>query len=64
MTEVAADVLRMELPVSIRGLRHVNCDALLDDDGAAVFDPGLPGASTRKALNYDTNSKLPQAGCV
>ena len=58
VTEVAPNVLRMELPVAIPGLRHVNCYALVDDEGAAVIDPGLPGPSTRKALQH----RLAQAG--
>ena len=43
VTEVASNVLRMQLPIRMPGLGHVNCYALLDDDGAAVVDPGLPG---------------------
>lgn len=40
----------MQLPISMPGLGHVNCYALLDDEGAAVVDPGLPGPSTWKAI--------------
>ena len=58
VTEVAPNVLRMELPVAIPGLRHVNCYALIDNEGAAVVDPGLPGPSTREALKH----RLAQAG--
>jgi len=58
VTEVAPNVLRMELPVAIPGLRHVNCYALIDDEGAALVDPGLPGPSTREALR----KRLGQAG--
>jgi glyoxylase-like metal-dependent hydrolase (beta-lactamase superfamily II) len=43
ITELAPNVLRMELPIRMPGLGHVNCYALLDDDGAAVVDPGMPG---------------------
>jgi glyoxylase-like metal-dependent hydrolase (beta-lactamase superfamily II) len=50
VSEVAPDVLRMQLPISMPGLGHVNCYALLDDEGAAVVDPGLPGPSTWKAI--------------
>jgi hypothetical protein len=39
ITEVAPNVLRMELPIRMPGLGHVNCYALLDDNGAAVVDP-------------------------
>jgi glyoxylase-like metal-dependent hydrolase (beta-lactamase superfamily II) len=50
VSEVAPDVLRMQLPISMPGLGHVNCYALLDDQGAAVVDPGLPGPATWKAI--------------
>ncbi len=40
----------MQLPIRMPGLGHVNCYALIDKDGAAVVDPGLPGSSTWKAL--------------
>ena len=43
VSEVAPNVLRMELPIRLPGLGHVNCYAILDDEGAAVVDPGLPG---------------------
>ena len=33
MTEVAPDVLRMELPIHMPGLGHVNCYALIDGEG-------------------------------
>ncbi len=58
VTEVARGVLRMELPIEMPGLGHVNCYALLDDRGAAVVDPGLPGPDTREALRH----RLAQAG--
>jgi len=50
VTEVAEGVLRMQLPISMPGLGHVNCYALLDGDGAAVVDPGLPTAASFNAL--------------
>jgi glyoxylase-like metal-dependent hydrolase (beta-lactamase superfamily II) len=52
VTEVAPGVLRMQLPITMPGLGHVNCYALLDRDGAAVVDPGLPGASTWRAIQH------------
>ncbi|MED5261232.1 MAG: MBL fold metallo-hydrolase [Myxococcota bacterium] len=58
VTEIAENVLRMELPIRMPGLGHVNCYALLDRDGAAVVDPGLPGPATWKALD----DRLRQAG--
>lgn len=48
--EVAPGVLRMQLPIRMPGLGHVNMYALLDDDGAAVVDPGLPGPATWRAI--------------
>ena len=50
VVEVARNVLRMELPIRMPGLGHVNCYALLDDDGATLMDPGLPGPLTWRAL--------------
>lgn len=50
ITEVGADVLRIQLPIVMPGLGHVNCYALLDDRGAALVDPGLPGAGSWKTL--------------
>jgi len=58
VTEVAPNILRMQLPISMPGLGHVNCYALLDDEGAALVDPGLPGSPTWKALQ----DRLKQAG--
>ncbi|MCY4664500.1 MAG: hypothetical protein OXC00_07540, partial [Acidimicrobiaceae bacterium] len=43
VTEVASGVLRLQLPISMPGLGHVNCYALTDSDGVALVDPGLPG---------------------
>jgi glyoxylase-like metal-dependent hydrolase (beta-lactamase superfamily II) len=50
VVEVAPDVLRMELPIRLPGLGHVNMYALLDGEGAAVVDPGLPGPATWRAI--------------
>ncbi len=50
VTEVAAGVLRMELPIRMPGLGHVNCYALVDRRGVALVDPGLPGPLTWRAL--------------
>jgi len=56
--EVAAGVLRMQLPIRMPGLGHVNMYALLDDEGAAVVDPGLPGPLTWRTIR----NRLGQAG--
>ncbi len=58
VTEAAPGVLRMELPISMPGLGHVNCYALIDSEGAAIVDPGLPGPSSWRALT----DRLKQAG--
>ena len=58
VTEVAPGVLRMELPIRMPGLGHVNCYALLDERGAAVVDPGLPGKASWRALE----ERLARAG--
>lgn len=58
VTEVAPGVLRMQLPISMPGLGHVNCYALVDEQGAALVDPGLPGAATWRTLQ----ERLKQAG--
>jgi glyoxylase-like metal-dependent hydrolase (beta-lactamase superfamily II) len=58
VVEVAPDVLRMELPIHLPGLGHVNCYAILDSEGAAVVDPGLPGPATWRVMQ----ERLRQAG--
>lgn len=58
VTEVAPDILRMQLPIALPGLGHVNTYALCDDRGVAVVDPGLPGKASWNALV----DRLGQAG--
>jgi glyoxylase-like metal-dependent hydrolase (beta-lactamase superfamily II) len=58
VSEVAPGVLRMELPIRMPGLGHVNCYALLDERGAAVVDPGLPGSASWRTLQQ----RLARAG--
>ena len=50
VVEVAPSILRMELPIRMPGLGHVNMYALLDAEGAAVIDPGLPGPFAWRAI--------------
>ncbi|GIU86313.1 MAG: hypothetical protein KatS3mg009_0828 [Acidimicrobiia bacterium] len=50
VVEVAPGVLRMQLPIWMPGLGHVNTYGLVDDRGLAVVDPGLPGPQSWKAL--------------
>jgi glyoxylase-like metal-dependent hydrolase (beta-lactamase superfamily II) len=56
VTEVAPGILRMQLPVWMPGLGHVNMYGLLDDRGLAVVDPGLPGPQSWKALKQRLRS--------
>lgn len=50
ITEVARNVLRMQLPINFTGLGHVNCYALEDGRGFALVDPGLPGDASWEGL--------------
>ncbi|MBK9180049.1 MAG: MBL fold metallo-hydrolase [Acidimicrobiales bacterium] len=50
VTEVAPGVRRVQLPIALPGLGHVNCYVLEDRRGVAVVDPGLPGPAAWKAL--------------
>jgi len=58
VAQVAPGVLRMELPIRMPGLGHVNCYALLDERGAALVDPGLPGKDSWRTLE----TRLARAG--
>ncbi len=48
--EVAPGILRLQLPISMPGLGHVNTYALEDGDGFTLIDPGLPGEQSWNAL--------------
>jgi glyoxylase-like metal-dependent hydrolase (beta-lactamase superfamily II) len=50
VTEVAPGVLRMQLPIDMPGLGHVNTYALVDSEGVALVDPGVPGEDSWNAL--------------
>ena len=50
VTEMAAGILRSQLPISLPGLGHVNCYFLEDERGVAIVDPGLPGPASWRAL--------------
>ncbi len=58
ITELGDGVLRLELPISLPGLGHVNCYALVDNEGVALVDPGLPTPGSFRALR----SRLKTAG--
>ena len=44
--EVAPGILRMQLPLRMPGLGHVNCYAMEDERGWAIVDPGMPGRAS------------------
>jgi glyoxylase-like metal-dependent hydrolase (beta-lactamase superfamily II) len=50
VTEVAPNVLRIQLPIQMPGLGHVNCYTFVDDRGIALMDPGLPTTSEFDSL--------------
>ena len=50
VVELAQNIRRIQLPMNMPGLGHVNCYILDDDRGAALVDPGLPGPASWKAL--------------
>jgi glyoxylase-like metal-dependent hydrolase (beta-lactamase superfamily II) len=50
VTEAAPGILRLQLPIALPGLGHVNTYAIEDGDGFALVDPGLPGEPSWKAL--------------
>ena len=48
--EVAPGIARIQLPIMIPGLGHVNCYVLEDDRGVALVDPGMPDPATNQVL--------------
>ncbi|MGH9170943.1 MAG: MBL fold metallo-hydrolase [Acidimicrobiales bacterium] len=50
IVEVGPGVLRLQIPIRFSGLGHVNSYVLVDGEGAAVVDAGMPGRSTWLAL--------------
>jgi glyoxylase-like metal-dependent hydrolase (beta-lactamase superfamily II) len=50
VTEVAPGIFRLQLPLDLPGLGHVNCYALEDGDGFTVVDPGFADPATAAAL--------------
>ena len=49
-TEVAPGVVRIQLPIMLPGLGHVNCYVLEDAAGLTLVDPGLPGPESSDEL--------------
>lgn len=50
-TEVAPGVVRIQLPIMLPGLGHVNCYVLEDERGVTLVDPGLPGPEAHAELD-------------
>ena len=50
IVEVAPDVLRLQLPIALPGLSHINTYAIVGRDSVAIVDPGLPGPASWKVL--------------
>ncbi|MEM7338520.1 MAG: MBL fold metallo-hydrolase [Actinomycetota bacterium] len=48
--EVAPGVLRIQLPLDLPGLGHVNCYAIEDRNGVALIDPGTPSFASYRVL--------------
>lgn len=48
--EVAPGVVRVQLPIMLPGLGHVNCYVLEDERGVTLVDPGLPGPEAHAEL--------------
>lgn len=49
--EVAPGILRIQIPIMLPGLGHVNCYVLEDDRGATLIDPGLPDPVSARVLS-------------
>ena len=58
ITEVAPGVLRLQLPIHLPGLGHVNCYALEDERGFALVDPGMMGPKSWKELQDRKSTRL------
>lgn len=50
VTEVAPGVLRLQLPIALPGLAHINTYAIVGKASVAVVDPGMPGPGSWKVL--------------
>jgi glyoxylase-like metal-dependent hydrolase (beta-lactamase superfamily II) len=50
VVEVAPGVLRIQLPMNMPGLGHVNCYAVEDRHGVALIDPGTPSVRSWRVL--------------
>ena len=50
VAEVAHGVLRIQLPMNMPGLGHVNCYVIEDRNGIALIDPGTPNSNSWRVL--------------
>lgn len=50
VTELRPGIFRLQLPITLPGLGHVNCYALTDRHGVTLVDPGLPDPDSFVAL--------------
>ncbi len=48
--DLGSGIIKMQLPIAMPGLRHVNMYGLLDDRGLAIIDVGVPGPNTWTAV--------------
>ena len=48
--EVAPGVLRLQLPIALPGLAHINTYAIVGKSSVAIVDPGMPGPASWKTL--------------
>jgi glyoxylase-like metal-dependent hydrolase (beta-lactamase superfamily II) len=48
--ELAPGIIRLQLPVDMPGLGHVNAYAIRDRGGVSIVDPGVPGDRSWEAL--------------
>jgi glyoxylase-like metal-dependent hydrolase (beta-lactamase superfamily II) len=60
VSEVAPGVFRLQLPINMPGLGHVNCYAMEDERGFALVDPGMPDPDTFETLT----ARLAQLGAT
>jgi glyoxylase-like metal-dependent hydrolase (beta-lactamase superfamily II) len=50
IVDLGNNVIRMQLPIQMPGLQHVNMYGLIDNRGLAIIDVGVPGPNTWKAV--------------
>src|SRR6476659_436762 len=64
VVEVSPGVLRIQLPMNMPGLGHVNCYVVEDRQGFALIDPGTPNLRSWKVLQQRLDeSGLPLKRC-